>query len=309
MNEIDVIKTIAAHLTERKKSAALSNYKVLCNVIRQANGMLNSAVETVERFRLQLEILLAQDENVLDSAKDPAVAEFHFRQIVPTIIANDLNILHKFADMTRPDNRRGVTLESIDKLNRGFIDFNNLLTTVRQFFDSLVANAYQLVLLDPRETNYQVLQSLRSFYNFATRSLVQSVFDPELEDSLREFESLTIDQQIRGDESNITKSSVSNFKQRVGVLFQQLGLTDYALLAKIDSVFKFSSDFTHIGYVSTHLVGSDVSQVVFCDDEGPYLPNTENFSELKYEVIAIANRFLTDVYLPSLVYTSRRLIV
>ena len=33
MNEIDVLKKIASNLTERKNSAALSNYRVLCSNI------------------------------------------------------------------------------------------------------------------------------------------------------------------------------------------------------------------------------------------------------------------------------------
>ena len=310
MNELDVLKTIAAHLSERKKSAALSNYKVLCNTIRQANELFNSGVEAIKRFHTDLGHLLKTDENVVDDAKAATTALFYFPRIVPAILANDIHILHKFVDSTRADDRRqGITIESLDKLRRGFIDYNDLATTTRQLFDSLVANAYQLILLDAKETNYQVLQSLRSFHKFASRSLVQLVFDPDLEDSLRQFESLTIEQQLRGEESDITKSSNSNFKEKVGVLFKELALADFVLLEKIDSIFKFSSDFTHVGYVSTHLAGADVAEVVFGDDDGPYLPSTENFSELKYDILVIANRFLAEVYIPSLIRSMEQILL
>ena len=131
MNEIDVLKTIADHLSERKRFAALSNYKVLCNTIRQANELLNSGVEAVKSFHAEVEALLKADENVTDDAKTDTTALYYFRRIVPVILANDIHILQKFADSTRADDRQGITIESLDKLRRGFIDYNNLATTTR----------------------------------------------------------------------------------------------------------------------------------------------------------------------------------
>ena len=68
MNEIEVIKSIANHLSDRKKSAALNNYKVLGNVIRQANESLDSAIAMAERIYETHEILLAKNANVVDDA-------------------------------------------------------------------------------------------------------------------------------------------------------------------------------------------------------------------------------------------------
>jgi hypothetical protein len=308
MDELDVIRSIANHLSERKRSAALSNYRVLCNTIRSANGLFDAGVQFVKRFAGEIESLLKLDENVVDNAKPDTSALFYFRRITPVILRNDLYTLEKFLNLTRADDRSGVTIESLEKVKRDFDDFNNLTTAARQLFDSLTANAYQLILLDAKETNYQVLRSLRSFYRFATESLVHLVFHPDLEDSLREFESLSIDQQLRGAESDITRCASPNFTEKVGVLFTSLGLQDYGLLEKIDSIFKFSSDFTHIGYVPSHLMGANVSEVVFGDEDGPYLPSTENFSELKYEFLTVANQFLTDVYLPSLIVFAEQLL-
>lgn len=309
MNEIDVIKTIAQHLSERKKSAALSNYKVLCNTIAHGNELFSSGLDAINVCKNEIEILLKADENVVIEAKDTTAAVFYFRQIAPVILANDLLVLKKFADATHSDNRNGITIESVQNLKRGFTEYNDLATTTRQFFDSLVASAYQLIVLDAKEANYQILRSLSSFYKFATKSLIQLVFEPDLEDALREFESLSKSQRRRGEESDISMSANPNFEDKLVVLFRELFLNDPILFEKVDSIYRFSSDFTHIGYVSTHLVGADASEFVFGDGCGPYLPSTENFSELKYDTLVIANRFITEIYIPSLIHFAERILV
>ena len=55
---------------------------------------------------------------------------------------------------------------------------------------------------------------------------------------------------------------------------------------EIKNLFSFSSEFTHIGYVSTFFTSSNTSEVIFGDSISPYLPSTENFSELKYRDIS-----------------------
>ncbi len=40
MNEIDILKSIAENLSERKSTAALNNYEVLCNNIEYVNDLL-----------------------------------------------------------------------------------------------------------------------------------------------------------------------------------------------------------------------------------------------------------------------------
>jgi len=46
--------------------------------------------------------------------------------------------------------------------------------------------------------------------------------------------------------------------------------------------------------------------VIFGDEVSPYLPSTENFSELKYEIIETALNFFSKVYLPSLIYSIKK---
>lgn len=202
---------------------------------------------------------------------------------------------------TQPDNRTEITVETVGKLKKDFLDFNNLVTSARQFIDSLVADAYQLILLEPKETNFQVLTSLYSFNKYATKSIKQALFNSDIQNSLTEFEHLEYNKRVRGQESSITKCGKKSFGEKVDFLFDSLNLmanTDFK--EEIKNLFSFSSEFTHIGYVSTFFTSSNTSEVIFSDDISPYLPSTENFSELKYEILETATKFFVEVYLPSI---------
>ena len=280
MNEIDVLRTIARGLSNRTSAAALSNYKVLCNNIAFVQDLFAHSVADLKNLRNKLKEDLNREELLSEAARNDSEPEYYFRDIIPTILSNDISIIEKFLLYAQADDRTAITLENIWASKKGFVDFNNLVTTSRQFIDSLVTDAYQMVLLDAKETNFHVLTSLSSFYKFATDSLVHALFDPAVEDCLQEFESLPYKQRIRGEESDITKCAHPNFKNKVDLLIETLGLpTDSK--ERFSNLFHFSSESTHIGYVSTFFTSSDMSEFIFKDEIGPYLPSTENFSELK----------------------------
>lgn len=301
MNEIDILKSIAENLSERKSTAALNNYEVLCNNIKYVNDLLFWGVSSLTNIQNQLSITYKSDESVSDEFKDNSKRCFYFRTIIPRILLNDINIIKKFVHYTQPDNRSGITVETVGKLKKDFLDFNNLVTSTRQFIDSLVADAYQLILLDPKETNFQVLTSLYSFNKYATKSIKQALFNSDIQNSLTEFEHLEYSKRVRGYESSITKCSKKSFGEKVDFLFDSLNLTaDTDFKEEIKNLFSFSSEFTHIGYVSTFFTSSNAPEVVFSDDISPYLPSTENFSELKYEILETATKFFAKVYFPSI---------
>ena len=50
MNEIDILKKIASNLTERKSTAALSNYDVLCNNISFVHGLFEKGIVYLEHI-------------------------------------------------------------------------------------------------------------------------------------------------------------------------------------------------------------------------------------------------------------------
>ena len=65
-------------------------------------------------------------------------------------------------------------------------------------------------------------------------------------------------------------------------------------------MFKFSSEFTHIGYISTFFSSTEQLDVVFGSNIGPYLLSTENFNELKYEIITTMLKFFAKIYMASI---------
>jgi len=307
MNEIDILKSIAENLSERKSTVALNNYEVLGNNIKYVNDLLSWGANSLKLIQSQIEIALKKNHLLRDDLKDNTKLLFYFKNIIPRILLNDTSIIEKFIFYTRPDDRQGITIENVEELRKSFIDFNNLVTSARQFIDSLVADSYQLFRLDPKETNFHVLTSLNSFNKYATKSIRQALFNADIESSLNEFENLSYNERVHGNESNITKCSEKTFGNKVDFLFNNLNLsTETEFKEEIKNLFSFSSEFTHIGYVSTFFTNASTSEVIFGDSIGPYLPSTENFSELKYEILETATKFYKNIYLPSLVSSLKK---
>jgi hypothetical protein len=178
------------------------------------------------------------------------------------------------------------------------LDYNKLVTATRQFIDSVVTDAYQIQLLEPKEFNYHALLSLNSFEKYATKSIRQGLFNEDIEDALTEFRNLTF-REWRN--SSITQCQHPSFANKVDFLFAQLNKTsneDAILKNEIKNIFKFSSEFTHIGYISTFFTSQSGSQPIFGGEKSPYLPSTENFSELKYQILESSINFIFQIYLP-----------
>lgn len=297
MTEHEILSSIARNLSERKRTTALNNYEVLGNNIKYVNELLKHAI---------VEFAVIQSSAV-ECFKNPAVLNEAFKEsnvlapftkIVPRIIANGLAILEKFALNTEPDDRSDVSLDSLNKLQRGFMEYNNLVTAARQIVDSLVSDGYQLYLLDSKSANYHVLVSLNSFDKFVTASIRDALFTKEIVDALAEFRKLDYKKWAS---SHITKCAQPTFANKVDFLFEQIGLSsENSFKDEIKDLFKFSSEFTHIGYVSTFFTSSLESEVILGDDIGPYLPSAENFSELKYKILETVTSLFAKLYIPVL---------
>lgn len=305
MNEIDILKSISENLSERKSCAALSDYEVLCNNIEYVNSLLSFGIYHLKEIQNQISSSLKRDEDVLEVLRDNTQPLFYFRNIIPQILLNNINILDKFIAYTRPDDRHHINIDNVGELRKDFIDYNNLVTSSRQLIDSLVVDCYQLTLLDAKLTNYQVLVSLNSFNKYVTPSIRQGLFNTDIEAALSTFESLPYNQWIN---SAITKCDHKTFANKVDFLFSNLSLTtEDDFKDEIKNLFKFSSEFTHIGYVSTLFTSSNKKEVIFTDNVSPYLPSTENFSELKYEILETIINFFAKIYLPSLIKSIEKL--
>ena len=144
------------------------------------------------------------------------------------------------------------------------------------------------------------MTSLLSFSKYATKSIKHALFNPSIQNALTEFEKLGYNERNKGKPSAITKCDKKSFGEKVDFLFDNLNMsTAIDFKEEIKNLFHFSSEFTHIGYVSTFFTSSNGSEIIFGDDISPYLLSTENFNELKYEVLETATKFFAMVYLPS----------
>jgi len=298
MNEIDILKKISSNLTDRKNSAALSNYRVLCSNIAFLNEAFIKAIGALRFLHGEIESSLKND-SVLNSKYKSGTDLHAFVPIVSRLQLNSFSVFEKLATLTTPDERAHVDVENVSSLSRGFDDYNNLVTATRQYIDSIISDSYQLYLLDPKSFNYHVLVSLNSFSKYATKSLAHALFNSEVESALNEFETIKFNDWKK---SHITECNHTTFGQKVDFLFSVLGApSDPDLPDDLKNIFKFSSEFTHIGYVSTFFTSTVGAEVIFGDDDGPYLPSTETLSELKYEILETACKVLVATYIPSLI--------
>lgn len=299
MNEIDILKKLASNLTERKNVAALSNYEILCNNISFSHDLLEKGLRYLRHIISEFKCTLNNNSSLCFEYQtgndlNPFIA------LVPSLLSNDLQAINKLSLHTEPDNRVDIDVNNVGRLHRGFIEYNNLVTATRQLVDSLVTDAYQIQLLEPKEFNYHALLSLNSFERYATKSIRQGLFNKDVEDALTEFRSLNFRDWKN---SAITKCQHLSFSDKMDYLFSELSLKshkDNNFKTEVKNLFKFSSEFTHIGYISTFFTSQSGSQPIFGGDKGPYLPSTENFSELKYQIIESCINFIFKVYVPSM---------
>lgn len=297
MNEIDIFNKLASNLTERKSVAALSNYEVLCNNISFSHGLYEKSIVYLSEIVSDLKRVLNNNDFLSEEFKEGKQLN-PFSVIIPSLLSNDIEVIKKLSALTFPDDRSNITIDNVDLLHRGFNDYSSLVTATRQFIDSLVTDAYQLLLLDPKEFNYHVLLSLNSFEKYATKSIRHGLFNDEIEEALTEFKTL---QYRDWKNSDITKCQHITFANKVDFIFIELNKSsqdDDVLRNEIKNLFKFSSEFTHIGYISTFFSSQSASEVIFGGDKSPYLPSTENFSELKYQILESCINFIYQIYLP-----------
>jgi hypothetical protein len=299
MNEIDILKKLASNLTERKSVAALSNYEVLCNNISFSHGLLGKGLSYLSYIVYELKSMLGNNDS-LRSEYQNGKHLFPFTSIVPSLLSNDLEVINKLYLLTGPDVRDNIDESNVEELHKGFIEYNTLVTATRQLIDSLVTDSYQMQLLDPKEFNYNVLLSLNSFEKYATKSIRKGLFNDEVEAALSEFRRLNF-RDWRN--SPITKCQHPTFANKVDFLFSEMNRTtpnDDSFKEEVKNLFKFSSEFTHIGYIFTFFTSESGSQPIFGGKKSPYLPSTENFSELKYQILETCITFIFKIYIPSI---------
>jgi len=304
LNEFDILKTIAETLSERKCLAALSNYQVLNNNVNYVNNLFSESLSLLSEISNEIRVSLEDDSLASSEAKDNTCPLYYFRKILPRLVINEIQISQKFQNHTVPDNRSNITVENVYLLHKTFAEYSELVTATRQFVDSFISDSYQMLFLEPKSLNYQVLSSLSSFEKYATKSIWHSIANDELIKALEAFNSLRFQDRVN---SPISKCTHKTFAQKIDYIFSQLGINDNKFNGELKNMFKFSSEFTHVGYVSTMFSSTYDSECIFGDEIGPYLLSTENFSELKYRLLETAVKLYSKIYLPSLKHSLDKL--
>ena len=305
LNEFDALKAIAESLSERKSLAALSNYQVLDNNVNYVNNLFRESSSGLAKIAIEMKASLEDDSLASSEAKDNTCPLYYFRRILPRLVTNGVQISRKFQNHTISDNRSNITIENLHLLQKSFADYSELVTSTRQFVDSLISDSYQMVCLEPKLLNYQVLSSLSSFEKYATKSIWHCIANDELIKAFKIFDSLKFKDRA---DSQISKCTHKTFAGKVDCILSQLRVGDSEISNELKNLFKFSSEFTHVGYVSTMFSSTYGPEVIFKDEISPYLPSTENFSELKYRLLETAVKLYSKIYLPSLKHALKRLL-
>jgi len=298
----EVLGIIAANLTTLKSTAALSHYPSLRVQTRNLNSGVAASVDATFEMLRALRTALNDDQSVSPEFLNPNTPLVHYRILGPRIINNLLLITGKLLRDTRPE--PALDVHESERLSGKFEDFCDLATSVRQFTDTVVETSYQLYALDPKYLNFKVLDSLASFVMVAPQSLQLPIYSAELEKIVQEFVAMPSRQRRNSDFSH---SSNEQFPQRVKALVDGLKPSFHDHVeGNLNTVFKFCSDFAHIGYVSTLVTGSEAGQVVLGGPGDAFYPRTENFAELKWQLLREALVFYADIFLRALLAFMRR---
>jgi hypothetical protein len=78
MTDIDILKSIAENLSERKSSSALNNYSVLSNNIKYVNDLFDFGVISLGVIQGQIDVSLKNDTSVSADLKDSTKPLFYF---------------------------------------------------------------------------------------------------------------------------------------------------------------------------------------------------------------------------------------
>ena len=135
-NSIDdaaALKIIAERLSNRKNLSALSNYQVLNNNTLYVNNVLNIILGKFLEISRILKKTLDEDANASSDAKTRTIPLYYFRQILPRLIENGIQISTRFSQYTSSDDRSNIQLENVNLLRKSFTDYIELVTATRQF--------------------------------------------------------------------------------------------------------------------------------------------------------------------------------
>lgn len=284
----EALITIARALKDGGVSRNTSDYETLNNMARRYN-------EILARLRDDVEKALDRAERSEEPARDDVWAAA--RTLIIRLLHADLAATSRQLRATAADDRAAITPENVGDLERGLDSYLDLLMVARQTIDVLVTNAYLYSDLKAGELNYAILSSLSSFEQFAPESLSSRITaDPALRDLLTAFEA--VHHRKRKDWSP-TKASAPSFAKRIEALNVRLDDGNDNLEGRrAVRLYRFASEYTHMGLMAV-VASRPRMSVTFGDGIGPYLPSTENFAEVRLEVLDTTLRLILRYYVRS----------
>ena len=294
-----VLSVITRNLTKVKSRAAVGHYDSRRIWVARLNESLNQSVEALSHLEKRVAKLLMSKRN-LSSAALTSKSLMEFRKIVPAILRNQVSVVSRLAYGTRAEPI--YTLKGKTNPSKTFDDFSELATITRQYVDSTIQDAYQLVMLDSKEFNFHVLNSLHSFVHLAPRGLQIPFTSKELVDIVEWFDQLSWKQRKK---SSATSCQKERFGEKVDFLVTTLKPQfDLGVDTAAKATFRFCSEFTHVGYVSTLVTSADLGEFYMASADGVFFASTENYVELNYRLLKGAYLIFADIYLRAVGYAT-----
>lgn len=300
MDSIEAISIVAKNLTTTGR-AALSHLPSHRIWVEQLYRSWSKVSEEIDAIHSSLSRLISMPGNLQDDAHDLEIS--NFCKIIPQMLTHQSLMTKR---LLRAIDLVPASTKGDEGMGRSFDEFSDLVTTIRQFIDSTVQTSFQLFRLEARELNFAVLNSLQSFLTFAPDSLHVSFMNDDLVMLINEYDDLTWKERKN---STFSGTRYERFGAKVDLLSSSLpdGI-DKSLKEVIKAMFRFSSEFTHAGYVSTLITSSDEEGLFLGSEDDCFFASKENFAELEFRLFKTCTAALADIYLSSLKLLTERLL-
>jgi hypothetical protein len=300
----EVLSVIADALTRQPANHALEHLPSLRARTRRLHNDFVSVLDKADALVTDWGRALRDDEVVVDAFKRPGSSQEPFRRIAPIIVSNFQRVARALTKETTPS-APATTVDELSKVVARFEDFINLGSVVRQYTDSVVETSYQLGNLDAAKFNYKFLESLVSFAPVAPVSLHQTLYSDALQAAVSEFAAMTGGQRR---DSAFSRDEHAQFGRRVAWLKERLGTTD-RLEQSLNKIFKFCSDFVHLGYASSVALGPVSTPQIVMGAGDLFTAPTLNYAELRVRLLGECARYYAEIFAPTLVYAFEAMLV
>jgi hypothetical protein len=300
----EVLSVIADALTRQPANHAQEHFPSLRARTRCLHNDFISALNKADALVADWRRVLEDDKAVVNAFKQPGCNQEPFRRIAPIIVSNFQRVARNLTKETKPA-APATTADELNKVVARFEDFINLGSAVRQYTDSVVETSYQLGNLDAAKFNYKFLESLISFAPVAPISLHQTLYSDALQTAVSEFAAMTGGQRR---DSAFSRDEHAQFGRRVTWLKEHLRTTE-SLEQSLNKIFKFCSDFVHLGYASSVALGpANTPQIVMGAGDFFTAP-TLNYAELRVRLLGECVRYYAEVFAPILACTFEAMLI